>query len=246
MVEIDCSFDLNHFAVYQGKLYFPGDNSTFWETDGTAAGTLQVPLSTGGHDTYNVSWLIPTPGGLYMLFQTSEGWRLNRLPPGGDSSETVYIFYNVNGVYASMDEMVGVGSQVALIVNMYGEEVDGPSDQLWFSDGTEAGTRRINSGFSQPSDLILSGGSLYFSASDPVHDVQIWRTDGTDSGTQRISGYAQKRCGTFPPERPIAAFTPGKFLLGLSDELTNPPGAGCELWLYDAFPQKVYLPAVRK
>ncbi|MBI4926676.1 MAG: hypothetical protein HY835_02845 [Anaerolineae bacterium] len=56
---------------------------------------------------------------------------------------------------------------------------------IWVSDGTEAGTHLVASqagqqAFSDPAYLTISGGKLYFSASDPVHGNELWALD--DSG----------------------------------------------------------------
>lgn len=64
--------------------------------------------------------------------------------------------------------------------------IDG--DELWYSDGTDAGThmiKNINAGdeSSDPSDFALKGDIAYFIASSDSVDA-IWSTDGTEVGTQ--------------------------------------------------------------
>ncbi|ABQ24956.1 ELWxxDGT repeat protein [Geotalea uraniireducens] len=59
--------------------------------------------------------------------------------------------------------------------------------ELWKSDGTEAGTvsvKDINpNGDSYPQNLTGVGGVLYFSVSDPANGISLWKSDGTDAGT---------------------------------------------------------------
>jgi ELWxxDGT repeat protein len=64
--------------------------------------------------------------------------------------------------------------------NQYGEE-------LWISDGTEAGTmvKDIFAGkeSSQPVFLKEIGNTLFFLAKDRIHGQELWKTDGTLAGT---------------------------------------------------------------
>ena len=71
-------------------------------------------------------------------------------------------------------------------------------NELWKTDGTAAGTvivKDINPGVassstprsSNPSDLTVFNGALYFWASDYIQDKQLWKTDGTAAGTLRVT-----------------------------------------------------------
>jgi ELWxxDGT repeat protein len=76
---------------------------------------------------------------------------------------------------------------------------DGASgEELWRSDGTAAGTtmvKDINPGnaedppepdSSDPENLTVVGGTVYFAASDGVTGQELWRTDGTAAGTMLV------------------------------------------------------------
>ena len=76
--------------------------------------------------------------------------------------------------------------------------------------------------------------------------MQLWHTDGTNIGTGRASSFAQTGCMTWSIGQSVAELKPGAFLLALDDEGSDPPGTGCELWLYDALPQKMFLPAINR
>ena len=66
---------------------------------------------------------------------------------------------------------------------------DGVSgEELWATDGTEAGTRRVRdvrSGVrgSEPRWLTVAGGRLFFAADDGTHGRELWVSDGTEAGT---------------------------------------------------------------
>lgn len=63
--------------------------------------------------------------------------------------------------------------------------------ELWRSDGTSTGTRRVRdirpgSAGSHPWNLAAVGGALYFSANDGVHGRELWASDGTGAGTRLV------------------------------------------------------------
>src|SRR5437667_239011 len=61
---------------------------------------------------------------------------------------------------------------------------DSSPDGLTDVDGTEHGTVLVkDSGFSYPTELTSSNGTLFFSAIDPTHGRELWKSDGTGAGT---------------------------------------------------------------
>jgi ELWxxDGT repeat protein len=64
-------------------------------------------------------------------------------------------------------------------------------DELWKSDGTQAGTmlvKDINPGSanSEIYSFVSYNGVLYFQANDGVHGLELWRSDGTLAGTYMV------------------------------------------------------------
>ncbi len=64
--------------------------------------------------------------------------------------------------------------------------------ELWKSDGTAQGTRRVKdiwpgSEGSRPFALTAVGDLLFFTAEDGVHGYELWVSDGTTAGTQRLT-----------------------------------------------------------
>ena len=75
---------------------------------------------------------------------------------------------------------------------LYFRAEDGSSgNELWKSDGTNAGTvmvRDINAGVADtyPSYLISISGMLYFAANDGSSGNELWKSDGTAAGTVMV------------------------------------------------------------
>lgn len=64
-------------------------------------------------------------------------------------------------------------------------------NELWRSDGTEAGTwlvKDINPGeeSSSPQNFFNVGGVLFFTADDGVHGIELWKSDGSKAGTMLV------------------------------------------------------------
>ena len=64
-------------------------------------------------------------------------------------------------------------------------------DELWKSDGTEAGTTlvkdiRAGTGSSSPVYLTAVDGTLFFRAYTPEGGYELWKSDGTETGTIKV------------------------------------------------------------
>ena len=64
------------------------------------------------------------------------------------------------------------------------------SDELWTTDGTEAGTRLVKTvrygGVGLATSLTECNGILYFVATTNQHGGELWRSDGTEAGTYLV------------------------------------------------------------
>ncbi len=235
-----------------GKLFFtaPGSASGVWVSDGTAAGTTPVvvpgaangtvaPLmvaggrvlftatvsGAGGYPTPQLVSTDGTPGGtvvlsntgnfrsvtaaggkVYFLTQeftpgvaagpTDTLWQTDGTAAGTKAFVTLPADMHVNDFSPNGPWLAAVGGKVYFAGN------DATGTELWVSDGTAAGTKKLKEinpttqgGFdpstpyprsSHPQQFTAVGSAVYFAADDGVHGQELWTTDGTTAGTQLV------------------------------------------------------------
>ncbi|WP_227027037.1 ELWxxDGT repeat protein [Corallococcus soli] len=108
--------------------------------------------------------------------------------------------------------------------------------ELWRSDGSLLGTRRVKDvrpgpEGSLPSGLTALGGRLYFAADDGVHGRELWSTDGTSRGTVLVQDLEPGPQGSTPT---ALAATDGWLFLSASTAVR-----GREAWYSDGTPGRV-------
>jgi ELWxxDGT repeat protein len=116
-------------------------------------------------------------------------------------------------------------------VLMFAARGGGKGFELWRSDGTAGGTRRvkdINPGGpgSGPDFLTAINGLLYFSASDGDHGGELWTSDGTNAGTRLVKDINPGGGSSYPH-----SFTYFKGKVYFAAESAT--AAGFDLWRTD-------------
>jgi ELWxxDGT repeat protein len=138
-----------------GSLFFTAGHPLeygvqIWKTDGTEANTMQIKVATGSAITG------PVPH------------------------------------FAAIDAVKPFGNKVLIIASTIQQNFD---QELWVSDGTEAGTFRladINVGSGDPNIknlavFTLNGNTVaFFSANNNINGQELWMTDGTQAGTYLV------------------------------------------------------------
>ena len=105
---------------------------------------------------------------LWATDGTADGTALVKdIAPGTDSSLITYL--------------TAVGTTVYFVDYLAGDR------QLWKSDGTDAGTVPVRTGFFDLAELSAVGDRLLFRASDSTHGEELWTSDGTTAGTSMVA-----------------------------------------------------------
>ena len=142
----------------------------------------------------------------------SQLWRSDGNP---DSSGIVRRFMATT---SSMERGVSAGNRFFF--------VNGGWSELWVTDGTEAGTRLLESIPNGSINRMAAVGSrLFFSMDDGVSGTELWVSDGTEAGTQLVKDINPGSADSTPAF--IVEFQ-GKAYFGAYE-----PSSGYELWRSD-------------
>jgi len=104
------------------------------------------------------------------------------------------------------------------------ELVNAADQELWTSNGTEAGTLRLAS-FRLINELTAVGDALFFEADDGAHGLELWASDGTPAGTRLVRDIAPGPASSSPSSLAAA----GDLLLFAADDGEH----GIEPWVSD-------------
>ncbi|EKE06782.1 MAG: hypothetical protein ACD_18C00281G0006, partial [uncultured bacterium] len=179
-------------ALSNSILFFRSNDAVYgnelWKSDGTSTGTVMVKDINPGSSSVgsDPSRLIDVNGTLFFKALTnSDGFELWK--SDGTSTGTVMV-KNINPIGNSIGPFA---DPYFTNVNgiLYFTATDGTNgDELWKSDGTEAGTVMVkniyaSSSNSSPANLTNVNGTLYFQATDSINGAELWKSDGTEAGT---------------------------------------------------------------
>jgi ELWxxDGT repeat protein len=185
----DSSFT-QFFAALGSHVVFSaeGNPDSLWITDGTPEGTELLktfPGSTFSAPSHFAT--ISTASGDRVLFRattTDAGTELWITDGTEDGTEILKDIWPNDGATKSSNPngLVAIGDLV-----YFSAATPDTNQELWVSDGTEAGTRLVKdilvgTGGSNPSGFTAFKGKVYFTAKG-----ELWVTDGTEAGTVLVS-----------------------------------------------------------
>ena len=104
------------------------------------------------------------------------------------------------GMFAELRELVSLGGKLYFTATS-GDE--GTDTELWRSDGTPKGTKRVKDlrtgpEGSHPSGLTALGKQLFFAADNGAHGRELWVSDGTEAGTRLFADLEPGKPGSSP------------------------------------------------
>lgn len=185
IVEADGLF---YFSASAGSSRFP------FVSDGTIAGTAAVTgaqvfnpfaLTPSGSRVFGRGSITGMGQELFVADSTLGGTQGIDLVPGTTSSTFTSLTGGAGGAFFLYDQQAGFGTE------------------LWFSDGTLAGTSMVldiapgnaNGPIAGTIVPILGGTQVAFLANDLSNGMQIWTSDGTAAGTVMASAFGGNGIG---------------------------------------------------
>lgn len=220
---VDLSYGV---AGLGGEVFFAADDDTvgneLWSCDTSGAGLVR-DLELGPSSS-NPRQFATLGGWVYFSAEVDGEWGLWRTDGSTQNTTLVRELPVVAYLHAVGSYLVFIGS-------------DGTSGlEPWTSDGTFAGTQRLVdiapgaangiAANTSPSDLVESGGRLFFPAGSAATGTELWVTDGTPAGTELVSDL-----------RPGPESSTPWFLIALPDGgvafSAYEEGFGVELWRSD-------------
>lgn len=164
-----------HTLAWNSRVYFL-EGGNCWYTDGTAGGTVEWE----GSCLSSPGFVVGDGRLLYGVSTSSvrELWSI-------DSADVEMPETDLTNYSSSPAEFVWLGETAFFSAD---DAVSGR--ELWVSDGTPAGTERLDlnvgAGSSSPSRLTPFEGEIWFAATTPASGSELWHSDGTASGTELL------------------------------------------------------------
>ncbi len=177
---------------------FTGSNGStgleLWISDGTREGTQLVKDILPG--VYSSGLIDPVRFGDGILFAASNGINGSELWFSDGTDSGTYMIKDINPGHGRGLLSSAVNGYSSLITisrsGAYFRATNGfNGTELWFTDGTEAGTNMVSDIYPGPSEsipgsLMTIADIVYFSADNGVNGTELWKSDGTESGTIMI------------------------------------------------------------
>jgi ELWxxDGT repeat protein len=177
------SSQIHRLFVLNGTLFFVAQHPSYgrelWKSDGTEAGTMIVKDLNPGNLSISVGNINSFNGKLIFDCEIDD---VRYLYVSDGTAEGTIRLKAIGGFNASR----AVGDKIFFISS----DLDGLfGDELWVSDGTAIGTKMVKdinpvaSASSNPANMVVFNGALYFTADDGTNGTELWKSDGTENGT---------------------------------------------------------------
>ncbi len=164
--------------------------ATLVRTDGTVEGTAALATAPFERDFVGEHFLGLAGGRSYLLWRSDREAGVTEVlsTDGTGAGTSTAAFILPSSVIGWVRASASVGGRLVFLADDTSE-----GDQLWTSDGTQAGTERLDA-FAAPAffsfghDLELLAGRLYYFAAGAGDGLaELWATDGTEGGTGLVA-----------------------------------------------------------
>lgn len=224
------SINPDHLIATDKHVYFTNAwlQDEIWRSDGTPEGTISVNEAfpeVGTSDKVQI--LAATTHGVFFATQWRDEWSLWFL---NDETQTVSHL----PADLPLRQAIRSGALIGdLLVFAVLDDGTGPaSDQIWVSDGTGDGTRRIayepGEGTTLVPQLQAAGRFVFWQGGTHETGAEPWISDGTPEGTGMLKEIARRNGDSDPG---LMGRIGSRMLLSASDGLTS-----VEPWVSDGTP----------
>jgi len=169
------------FVEMGGFVYFnaAGANGTeLWKTDGTSTGTTEVTnLNTAGNSD---PLLLSVIGGKLYYFATDNGTNYDLYTFDGTTNIKLFDFNSIAGQVAT--NFVLANGKIFFAADSNADS----KRELWYTDGTPAGTSQVAPTPNGITNLTLVGTNLMFGADDGATGLELYKLDPTTLGAEDI------------------------------------------------------------
>jgi len=180
---------VDSMVPYLGEAFFVvGDDvgDRLWRSDGTLDGTRPVKL-IGEWPNRFITELEVAGNRLYIGVTGGDGETDELWVSDGTESGTKHVktINNVTGGF-SVHTLTGAGGRLFFLRDTEAcADCGAPNPAvLWTSNGTAAGTRRVN-GPQSAYNLIAARGSVMFQSGE-----QLWKSNGSSAGTRKLGNFS--------------------------------------------------------
>jgi ELWxxDGT repeat protein len=185
---------LDQFTAVGSSICFfskTSDSSRLWRSDGTAAGTVEVPINFAPGGFFRVLTAIPFGDRFLFLADAQNGglkwWVCDGTTAGTRILKDLALGPAPYFQWGQVPEHSIIDGILYLTI-----ETQAHGQELWRTDGSEDGTVMVadlmpGQDDSIPSGFQVFGNRLYFAATDPVHGRELWSSDGTAEGTHLVA-----------------------------------------------------------
>ena len=173
-----------------------GSGGELWRTDGTIGGTFNLGTMNGSDGSHN--WPMTAVGStvFYGAAADNHGYELWKT----DGQSPTFVKDILATTFGSIPQQLTPFRNGILFTasENYSSNVNYPTRDLWFSDGTEAGTRKVAANIAGFDRRVRCGDRVVFSNHTAEAGEEPWITDGTSSGTKMLRDLAPGTDGTYP------------------------------------------------
>ncbi len=172
-------------ALSGGRLFFnacsPELGCELWSTDGSAAGTAPAGEIVPGPESGGIRELVSAGGRAFLIGGLIAG------PPEGATTLWLADAQGLRRLREVPDarSLIAGGNRAFFVAG---------GREIWTSDGTAAGTRRVAAFPRQPEDspmggLVFLDGRAYFGASDGRHGLELWSVGPRPGSQLRLTNF---------------------------------------------------------